>query len=167
MERNRCIAVHLVGVDLLIDPCRAAAWLPTGGCGHPPLRENRECGCRGALYMRPCLVAVCGSLAGIATAHGRICNPPLQVRCGSTTASNTYSLLLLPSQKKPTCFCKSLFKCWRYLSSRVGKVLSRPRRDQMFFRSYAKNQLAGGKLIFCVGVTYLPVQSPAKYCRRR
>ena len=59
------------------------------------------------------------------------------------------------------------FLCWRYLSSCVGKVLSRPRRDQMFFRSYAKNQLAGGKLIFCVGVTYLPVQSPAKYCRRR
>ena len=158
MERNRCIAVHLVGVDLLIDPCRAAAWLPTGGCGHPPLRENRECGCRGALYMRPCLVAVCGSLAGIATAHGRICNPPLQVRCGSTTPSNTYSLLLLPSQKNRLAFASRFSSVGvtylpvqaKYCSAHGGTRCSLP-------YLYEKSDLPVASRFSSVGVTYLPV----------
>src|SRR5699024_5753235 len=66
-----------------------------------------------------------GSTAGIEGVFGRIYNPPLHARatiscCGGV--QNTYSL----SQKNPTCICKSVFLCWRYLSSRAvtRKVLS-------------------------------------------
>ena len=109
--------------------------------------------------------------------------------------------------KKSACRWQADFLCWRYLSSCVGKVLSRRSRDQkpsvefvnekdlpvaspflvlalpIFLcrqsivpaepgpeavcRICKRKGLAGGKSFSCVGVTYLPVQSPAKYCRRR
>ena len=66
-----------------------------------------------------------GSTAGIEGVFGRIYNPPLHARATISCCrgvQNTYSL----TQKNPTCICKSVFLCWRYLSSRAvaRKVLS-------------------------------------------
>ena len=89
-----------------------------------------------------------GSTAGIEGVFGRIYNPPLHARATISCCrgvQNTYSL----TQKNPTCICKSVFLCWRYLSSCVGKVLSRRRRDQKLFVVHINEQrLAADKSLF-------------------
>ncbi len=93
-----------------------------------------------------------GSTAGIEGVFGRIYNPPLHARATISCCrgvQNTYSLLPSLTQKNRLAFASRFFLCWRYLSSCVGKVLSRRRRDQKLFVVHINEQrLAGDKSLF-------------------
>ena len=136
MERNRCIAVHLVGVDLLIDPCRAAAIGRRADVGIRPYEKIGSVAV-GAHYI--CALAWWRFVEALQVSQlptgGYVIRP---YRCGAVPQPRQILIhyYFFPHKKNRLAFASRLFLCWRYLSSRVGKVLSRPRRDQIFFVVY-------------------------------
>ena len=73
-------------------------------------------------------------------------------------------------QKKPPAIAGG-FICWHSLSSRVGQRIVLPKKHSGGVfpaeSEYAQKRTRpkSGSSV-CVGITYLPGQSPAKYCRR-
>ena len=68
------------------------------------------------------------------------------------------------TQKSPDLSVRAV--CWRYLSSRVGQRIVAPSGTVRWTVPGVKKE-PDFRLTLYVGVTYLPGQSPAKYCRRK
>ena len=81
-----------------------------------------------------------------------------------------YSISYIFAKKEhQDCSWYSLY--WHYLAFRVGQGLSVPwgqsggLSQALFVGKRKSTKICLGA--FCVGITYLPGQSPAKYCRRK
>ena len=80
-----------------------------------------------------------------------------------------HSAKFLKKKKHQDCSWYSLY--WHYLAFRVGQGLSVPWEQSgglsqaLFVGKRKSTKISLGA--FCVGITYLPGQSPAKYCRRK
>ena len=135
MERNRCIAVHLVGVDLLIDPKP-----PLEGRWHGEAMTERcwgSCDFHKFSAQRTAVTPLShGALRHDSSPQGepfaaRFHKPFANLRCGTDAQCAPllihYSRLPIHSQKRTDLFSQiGSFLCWRYLSSRAvaRKVLS-------------------------------------------